>query len=130
MPVTSAQLNEASDVLGEGVDLSTLGSGADEAAKLMRALSHPDRLYLLCALSQGGMNVTELGEATGMTQPSLSQQLGVLKQQGLVDATRQGKHMHYRVVSEDALAVLATLYARFCTQPSSSTTPTLAEENL
>ena len=42
------------------------------------------------------------------------QQLGILRQEGLVSTRREGKQMYYRIASDDALAVLQTLYSRFC----------------
>ena len=68
---------------------------------------------LLCQLSQGEMSVGELEASLGIMQPTLSQQLGVLRE-GLVDTRREGKHIYYRVLSPQALAVLQVLYAQFC----------------
>lgn len=87
---------------------------AFEAATLMRALSHPDRLLLLCQLSQGEACVSDLEIACSVFQPSLSQHLGVLRREGLVETRREGKHVFYRVADDNALAVLQVLYERFC----------------
>lgn len=51
---------------------------AAEAAALLKALAHPDRLLLLCQLVRLELEVAELGERSGMSQPSLSQQPAVL----------------------------------------------------
>ncbi len=96
--------------------LQQMQAAAGRAAALLKALSHPDRLILLCQLSQGEFCVSELEEKLAINQPSLSQQLGVLRQEGLVETRREGKQMYYRIASEDALAVLNTLYSRFCPQ--------------
>lgn len=87
---------------------------AFEAATLMQALSHPDRLLLLCQLSQGEACVSDLELACGVFQPSLSQHLGVLRREGLVTTRRDGRRVYYRVANDDALAVLQVLYQRFC----------------
>lgn len=89
---------------------------ASEASALMRALGNEDRLMLLCQLSQGEACVSDLEQACLIFQPSLSQHLGVLRREGLVDTRRAGKNIYYRVTNEDALAVLQTLYQRFCPQ--------------
>jgi DNA-binding transcriptional ArsR family regulator len=94
--------------------LAQMQAAAGQAASLLKALSHPDRLILLCQLSQGEFCVGELEEMLGIHQPSLSQQLGILRQEGLVSTRREGKQMYYRIASDDALAVLQTLYSRFC----------------
>ena len=94
--------------------LAQMQAAAGQAASLLKALSHPDRLILLCQLSQGEVCVGELEEMLGIHQPSLSQQLGILRQEGLVSTRREGKQMYYRFACDDALAVLQTLYSRFC----------------
>ena len=96
------------------IDLSTLRSAADSACRLMKVFSNPDRLLLLCQLSQGERRVGELQELVGIGQPTLSQQLGVLREEGLVATRREGKQIHYRIASPQALAVLQVLYEQFC----------------
>ena len=94
--------------------LEQMQAAAGRAAALLKALSHPDRLILLCQLSQGEFCVGELEVKLGIHQPTLSQQLGVLRQEGLVETRREGKQMYYRIASDDAMAVLQVLYSRFC----------------
>ena len=96
------------------IELESMHEAAAEACQLMKALANPDRLMLLCRLSQGEMSVGELEAALGIPQPTLSQQLGVLREEGLVETRRDGKHIHYRVRSPQALAVLQVLYDQFC----------------
>lgn len=85
-----------------------------QASKLLKSLSHPDRLLLLCQLTQGEYCVGELESLVGVGQPSLSQQLGILRKDALVATRRDGKQIYYRIASDDALAVLQLLYQRFC----------------
>ena len=84
------------------------------AGGLLKALANPDRLLLLCQLTQGEQTVGALEAALGIRQPSLSQQLGVLRQEGLVATRRDGKQIHYSVASPEALAVLRLLYQLYC----------------
>ena len=94
--------------------MSKMRSAADEAARLMRALGNEDRLLLLCQLSQGELCVGDLEEKTGIHQPTLSQQLGVLRGGGVVEARREGKQIFYSLADPAALAVLRVLYERYC----------------
>jgi DNA-binding transcriptional ArsR family regulator len=96
------------------VDMARLRPAAEEAAALLRTLGNSDRLLLMCELSQGELCVTDLAERTGIVQPTLSQQLGVLRGQRLVDTRRDGKQVYYSVVDAKALAVLKTLYRLYC----------------
>ncbi len=85
-----------------------------QASQLLKSLSHPDRLLLLCQLTQGEYCVGELESLVGVGQPSLSQQLGILRKDELVSTRRDGKQIYYSIASDDALAVLQLLYQRFC----------------
>lgn len=98
------------------LDIADMQSAAAEASRLMKVLSNPDRLMLLCQLSQGEHNVGELEAALGITQPTLSQQLTVLRDEGLVITRREGKHVYYRLDSPPAQAVIRTVYQQFCSR--------------
>ncbi|MEP9321969.1 metalloregulator ArsR/SmtB family transcription factor [Paraburkholderia phymatum] len=96
------------------IDLATMQAGAADACALLKVLANPDRLLLMCQLSQGEMSVGELEEQLGIRQPTLSQQLGVLRENDLVATRRDGKNIFYSVASPQALAVMAVLYEQFC----------------
>ena len=96
------------------VRIDKLREAAGEATALLRAMAWEERLLLLCQLSQDEYCVSELEEMLGIRQPTLSQQLGVLRQEGLVTTRREGKRIYYSVADERALAVLQTLYGLFC----------------
>ena len=99
------------------VSIERMRSAAADASALLRALAHEDRLLLLCQLSQGERSVGELEALLDIHQPTLSQQLGVLRNEGLVATRREGKRIHYSVAEPKALALLATLYQLYCPQP-------------
>ena len=98
------------------VSIGDLASAAADAAALLKTLANPDRLLLLCNLVEGECNVSALEALTGIRQPTLSQQLGVLREEGIVETRREGKFIFYRIASVPALAVLRTLYDTFCRQ--------------
>ena len=97
-------------------DIQRLRSSADQAHQLLKALANRDRLLLVCQLVDGERNVGELEELLGIVQPTLSQQLAVLRREGLVDTRREGKQVYYSVASPEALAILHTLYGLFCAE--------------
>jgi DNA-binding transcriptional ArsR family regulator len=96
------------------VDKLAMRDAAEEACALMKVLSNPDRMLLLCELSEGERNVGELQDAVGIQQPTLSQQLAVLRDENLVGTRREGKNIYYSIASAQAMAVLHVLYAQFC----------------
>jgi DNA-binding transcriptional ArsR family regulator len=96
------------------IDADAMRLAALDACALMKVLSNPDRLLLLCELAAGERNVGQLEEALDIHQPTLSQQLAVLREAELVDTRRDGKSIYYRIVSAEALAMMQVLYAQFC----------------
>ena len=94
--------------------LDRMQAAAREACSLLKVLSNPDRLLILCQLSQGEARVGELEELLGIVQPTLSQQLTVLREEELVTTRRDGKNIYYSLASTKALAVIETLYLQFC----------------
>lgn len=96
------------------IDFDQLKAAATDASNLLKLLSHPDRLLLLCQLVQGEACVQDLETLTGIKQPSLSQQLGKLRDNDLVATRREGRQIYYSIASEDAMAVMEVLYQRFC----------------
>lgn len=95
-------------------DFGALRNQADAACRLLKVLSNPDRLLLLCQLSQAELRVGQLEEMVGVSQPTLSQQLAVLREEGLVSTRRDGKHIYYQIASAQALAVMNVLFEQFC----------------
>lgn len=76
-------------------DIATLDLEA--AAELLRALGHSVRLSLLRALVDGERSVGEIDQMTGVGQPGLSQQLGILRKAELVQTRREAKLVFYRI---------------------------------
>lgn len=107
---------QANSALGHTADLDIrqIRRAAAEAAGVLRVLANEDRLLLLCQLSQGECCVSELLELLGIQQPTLSQQLGVLRSEGVVTTRRDGKHIYYQIADPRLLTLLETLYQLFC----------------
>lgn len=95
-------------------NLDVLRESADIATALMKVLANPDRLMLLCQLSHGEKSVGELEALTGIQQPTLSQQLTVLRENQIVHTRRDGKNIFYSVASKPALAVIDVLAEQIC----------------
>ena len=96
------------------LNIDALRAAAGQAVSALKLLANEDRLLLLCQLTQGEQCVSELEERLGIRQPTLSQQLGILREQGLVNTRRQGKHIYYTVASAEVLDILQVLYRLYC----------------
>ena len=96
------------------LDAQTLRQAAGEAVAALKALGNPERLLLLCQMSQGETSVADLEAQLDIHQPTLSQQLGVLRREGLVATRREGRNVFYSVSDPRLLALLRTLYSQYC----------------
>jgi len=99
---------------------------AQGAAELMKALSSENRLMLLCQLAEEEKTVGRLAEDLGLRQAAVSQQLALLRKDGLVTARREGQSMHYSLTGREARAVITLLYELFC-EPAKQMAKTLPE---
>ncbi len=87
---------------------------ADEATALLKALANRHRLLLLCQLAQGEKSVGELAGLLQLREAAVSQQLALLRRDGLVTPRRDGQTIFYGLASREAARLLETLYATFC----------------
>lgn len=107
-------------VLDAPVRPEEMAARAEEGAALLRALANPQRLRLVCELVGGERGVAELEELTGIRQPTLSKELGKLREAGLIEGRRQSKAVFYSLVDARAAAILGVLCERSPEPPSAS----------
>jgi DNA-binding transcriptional ArsR family regulator len=81
----------------------------EDLIEALKALAHPLRWRILAMLATGERNVGEIEQATGIGQPGLSQQLGVLRKAGLVDTRKSAKLVYYSVADKQHAAVIAAI---------------------
>ncbi|MDP1615189.1 MAG: metalloregulator ArsR/SmtB family transcription factor [Methylococcales bacterium] len=98
--------------------MTALHTSAADACALLKILANEDRLLILCELSQGTRNVGELEALLGIHQPTLSQQLTVLREENLVSTERRGKYIYYSLASLEAIQVMETLFNLYCKKHS------------
>lgn len=96
------------------VNFEKLRSSAEVATSLLKVMANSDRLMLLCQLSQGEKSVGELEDILGIKQPTLSQQLTVLRKAELVSTRREGKCIYYEISNTSVLAIMHVLYQEIC----------------
>lgn len=96
------------------IDVDVLRAAAGKAVGALKVLANEERLLLLCQLSQREMCVSDLEEELGIRQPTLSQQLGVLRNEGVIVPRREGKKIFYSVASIELQEILAVLYRLYC----------------
>lgn len=100
--------------VSDSLSISLMRAAASEATAVLGVLANENRLLLLCQLSKGEKCVGELEELLDLHQPTLSQQLGVLRAEGLVDTRRDGKRIYYSIADTRVLSLLNALYSLYC----------------
>ncbi|UYY59722.1 ArsR/SmtB family transcription factor [Sphingomonas sp. S2-65] len=89
----------------------------DRASLFLKALSGRSRLLLLCHLWEGEKSVGELARLTGARDTAVSQQLALLRREGMVSARRAGQMIFYSLASAEARRMLESLQDLFCATP-------------
>ena len=69
----------------------------EQRATVMKAMAHPSRMLMVCALEDGPRCVCELQELVGHDVSTVSKHLSVLKNAGIVDDEKRGKNVFYRL---------------------------------
>lgn len=95
-------------------DMTSMRAAASAACSMLKILSNEDRLLILCQLINGPSSVGELERGLGIRQPTLSQQLTILRDEGLVATERKGKYIIYSLASADVIGIMETLYSIYC----------------
>ena len=108
--------------------MSRQGRGANgicdtrAAAELFRTLAHPMRLTILCRLLDGELPVSGFESELGLKQPSLSQQLGILREANMVATRREAKSVFYSLTDRRMRALRRSVGLR-CLAITSSSLP-------
>ncbi len=118
MPSASLAKSSSINTADHAIDVDALRQNADRAVGALRLLANKDRLLLLCQLAQGEMCVSDLEAQLDIRQPTLSQQLGVLRSEGVVTTRRQGKNIFYGVADPALLEILTLLHRLYCKKDS------------
>ncbi len=98
----------------EPIDPDKLKENAEKAAILLKNMSHPGRLMVLCYLMNGECPVSVLNQAVPLSQSALSQHLASLREAGLVETRRESRVIHYRLNSQAVSEILQAIYRIYC----------------
>jgi len=105
------QVSDTSSAIEEA---TRMAEKAKRAADFLKALSHESRLMILCILAEGEKSVSELEHMLCLRQPTVSQQLARLRNDGLVATRRDGKTVYYHLASDEARIIIGAVYDVFC----------------
>lgn len=93
---------------------------AEDAALLMKQLSSPVRLMILCALDNAELSVNELNDKVALSQSALSQHLAKLRSSGLVATRKDKQSVYYRLAGTEVSQIITVLKRIYCPDSSDS----------
>lgn len=96
------------------MNIQKLEQTAEQVSALMKTLSAPNRLLILCQLVAGEKCVGDLCGLLEMKPPAMSQQLSILRREGLLSTRREGQTVYYFIEDESILKLMNFLYENYC----------------
>ena len=96
-------------------ELEQLQASAEQAAALLKAMSNPRRLLILCTFCGApGTRAGDLARATGLSPSATSQHLARMREEGLIDSTREAQRILYFIKNDAVLQLISTLKTLYC----------------
>ncbi|MEC8887193.1 MAG: metalloregulator ArsR/SmtB family transcription factor [Pseudomonadota bacterium] len=100
------------------IDFDVTDQDIEVVTNHLKVLSNPDRLKILRHLIDGEVNVQTIEKLTEIHQPTLSQQLTVLRKSEMVSTRRDGKQIFYQIADPKVLVLMQTFYDLYCEEPA------------
>jgi ArsR family transcriptional regulator len=97
------------------IDPKQLAENAHQVAAILKQLSNPYRLMILCCLSESELTVGDLNQQIDLSQSALSQHLAKLRESKIVATRRESQTIFYRLSNEKIECLLKVLQDKFCT---------------
>ena len=96
-------------------ELEQLQASAEQAAALLKALSNPKRLLILCMLcGSPGTSAGDLARATGLSPSATSQHLAKMREEGLIASQRDAQRILYFIKNGAVNSRIATWKNVYC----------------
>lgn len=96
------------------IDADLMHNAAGQASELLKSLSNPHRLMILCQLLERERSVGELAAFLDLRSSTVSQHLALLRRDDLVSARRNAQTIYYGIASHPARRILETCFELFC----------------
>ena len=89
----------------------------DVISKLLKSMSHPIRLKILCLLQEQEMSVGDIREQVKTTNANVSQHLNILRSQGIIDFRKDANFIYNRITDQRILELIQKMRHLFCPEP-------------
>ncbi|EOX4237413.1 metalloregulator ArsR/SmtB family transcription factor [Vibrio cholerae] len=96
------------------IEMDEMKKNAEEVAELLRVMAHPERLMVLCQLTQSEMGVGQLQQGSTLSQSAFSQHLTVLRKHRIIQARKESQQVFYRLADSRITALIQSLQNVFC----------------
>lgn len=96
------------------IDIREMADNARAAAVLLKQLSNEHRLLILCLLMDTELSVGDIHKQTDLSQSSLSQHLGSLREAGLVKTRRESQSIFYSLDGKESTQIIEVLHKIYC----------------
>lgn len=83
-------------------------------AALLKSISHPIRLKILCILREGEKAAGDIQTAVQTTNANVSQHLTIMRNQGIITSRKEANFIYNRIADERVLDLMNTLQNLFC----------------
>lgn len=95
--------------------LITQDEDIERASRSIKAMSHPLRLKILCALGEQEVSVQDIVTLVGTSQSNISQHLAILRDKGILMSRKDANRVFYRVGDARTLKLIEMMREVFCT---------------
>ena len=95
-------------------DLKFILEKCDEVSGILKSLSHPVRLKVLCHTMEHERTVNELTEFCGISQSAMSQFLARMKDEGVLSSRRDGTFINYSLADPKLKKLLKAIKDIYC----------------
>lgn len=102
------------------IDLIDKQEHIEQAARALKAISHPLRLKILCVIGPEEACVQEIVDAVGTSQSNISQHLAILREKGVLLTRKDANRVYYRVGDQRTLLLIGMMREVFCGIPLNS----------
>jgi len=85
-----------------------------DLATLLKSISHPFRLRILCLLQDREMTVGEISKAIETSDANISQHLSILRNQGIIGTRREANFIYNRITDTRITNLIETMQGLFC----------------
>ena len=85
-----------------------------ELALLLKSISHPIRLKILCLLQDGELSVSEIREEVATSGANISQHLNIMRNQGIISSRKEANFIYNKIADKRIMELMKTMKQLFC----------------